>query len=393
MKPTLWASLFLLLGLFWLLPLGVAAQEMRTLSDGTRIVVYSDGSARYFHNNALVPDFSGSDSAATYPVFFAKIEPLSAAVNITEDDLKRIANRQLELAREAATLAEERALAAKVNQELLADKLSQAKGQSTPNVLTDDRLDRQWQLAQKIALEAQQELQKAQLQLRQAQQVLAQNRYVEAYNLSRLLRRQRSERGSGSDAELPHAKRLLGQAAAGFTGYGNPITQNPALPYQPCTIAYEGTEPESGQFVRASAPELFFTHTDESLRPYLQGREYLTAKAFVHSKTGYRYLTIQISFANPNALQTYGYLEQGSLLSLHLLDGNYVNLRSLKTANGSWNEKRGELTYEVTYVLDRGILGILKNSELDYLQLFWSSGFEEYEVYQVDLLQRLMNCL
>jgi hypothetical protein len=179
----------------------------------------------------------------------------------------------------------------------------------------------------------------------------------------------------------------------GFTGYGKTVAQRSSPPQVPCSLAFEGPDENTGQHIRASAPELFFTPTDQSLRPYLAGKEYLSAMAYIHSRGGYRYLTLKIAFANPNAITTYGFLDKGSLLSIHLLDGNYINLRAARAANGSWDADLGELSYEVTYSIDRSNISSLRQSDLDYIQLFWSSGFEEYDIFQVDVLQRLLACL
>lgn len=368
-----------------------SAQVIRTHTDGSKIIVYPDGTARYFNTSELVVDYNGSDSSAAYPFISVSIEPLSNTVDVTEEDLKRIAIRRLELATQAAELAEERATAAAENRHLLEGKLNSAK--SLEDGQTASRLQRQVLLARKIEGESSRELIEARNQLEDARMILQQNRYVESYNEARRKRRARSARGARNEETLPHARRLLGVADANFTGYGKPVTQRPNLPQTPCSLAFEGPDENSGQYIRASRPELFFTHTDESLRPYLQGKEYLTARAHVHSRGGYRYLTLQLTFANPNAIQTYGYLAEGSLLSIHLLDGNFINLRAINTANGNWNAERKELEYEVTYAIDRAMISSLRQSELDYVQLFWSSGFEEYDIYQVDVLQRLFNCM
>lgn len=368
----------------------LVAQEIRT-HKGAKIIVYPDGTARYFNSRELVEDYNGSDSTSAYPVIAVKIEPLSTAINVTEADLKRIATRRVQIAEEATVLASERAKAALSNRVQLEERFSNVK--STDLTGAAARLQRQLLLAKKIEQESIQEKTEAERQLSLAKNTLEQGRYVAAYNESRQRRRARSSQGAENEDALPYTRKLLGIQREGFTGYGKTVTQRLSLPQVPCSLAYEGPDENTGQHVRASAPELFFTHTDQSLRPYLAGKEYLSANAYVHSRGGYRYLTLRIVFSNPNAITTYGFLDQGSLLSLHLLDGNFINLRAARAANGSWDADRGELSYEVTYAIDRSIISSLKQSDLDYIQLFWSSGFEEYDIFQVDVLQRLLTCI
>ncbi len=382
--------LFLSLLFFGCLP-SLSAQVIRTHTDGSKIIVEADGSARYFNTNEPVEDYNGKDAASIYPVIAVTIAPLDAEVSVSEEDLQRIAIRKMQLAEEAEVLAKERAAAATANRQQLEKRLAAAK--SPDQAALAGQLQRQFQLAKKIEQEAAFEQATAQNKYQAAKRVVDQKNYAQAYNESRSIRNARAARGAKSETLLPHAQKLLGLPKESFTGYGRSIHQNGQLPDTPCQLAFEGNDPESGQYLRASTSELLFTHTDETLRPYLEGKEYLSATANIQSKGGYRYLVVRLTFANPNALQTYGYINKGSLLNIHLLDGNFIHLSAANVANGSWDEKRRELFYEVVYPIDRSMISTLRQSDLDYLQIFWSSGFEEYDIYQVDVLQRLLNCL
>lgn len=374
-----------------LISFSLEAQAIRTHTDGSKIIVDADGSARYFNTNEPVEDYNGKEGTAAYPVIAVKIEPLSSSVSVSEEDLKRIAVRKMQLAEEASELAKERAAAATANRQQLEKRLAAAKGPQEENLAA--QLQRQLQLAKKIEREAAHEQANAQNKLQAAQVVITQKNYVEAYNNNRKAQRAIAEKSKTSKTLLPYAQKLLGQQKKGFTGYGETVSNKGGVPQIPCQLAFEGTEVNSGQYVRYSEAELLFTHTDESLRPYLEGKEYLSAKAYVLSRGGYRYLLLRLNFANPNAIQTYGYIDKGSILSLHLLDGNFLHLRSASVSNGVWDEIKQELYYEVSYPIDRAMISTLRQSDLDYIQLFWSSGFEQYDIYQVDVLQRLLNCL
>jgi len=86
-------------------------------------------------------------------------------------------------------------------------------------------------------------------------------------------------------------------------------------------------------------------------------------------------------------------LAKNSSLSLHLLNGRHLSLQAAQEAVGIINHSRREVNYDVTYLLPRGAAAELRNQALDYVRVFWSSGFEQYEVYQVEALRRLMECL
>ncbi|MCB0636436.1 MAG: hypothetical protein KDC54_07445, partial [Lewinella sp.] len=160
-----------------------------------------------------------------------------------------------------------------------------------------------------------------------------------------------------------------------------------------CDFAYEGADNNTGQYRRDNESELLFTFTDERLRPYLEDQEYLACDGYLSSIGGYRFLTLKFTFAYPNAREAYGFIDQNSVLTIKMLNGDFINLRAGVMARGSYDTVREELTYEVQYPIDRGLLASLKNSEVDMIRVFWSSGFEEYEIRQMDFFQHQLRCL
>ena len=81
------------------------------------------------------------------------------------------------------------------------------------------------------------------------------------------------------------------------------------------------------------------------------------------------------------------------MLTLKLLNGDVINLRAGQMDRGKYDTVKQELTYSVYYPIDRSYLGLLKVSELDLIRVFWSSGFEEYPIHQMDFFQRQLQCL
>jgi hypothetical protein len=165
-------------------------------------------------------------------------------------------------------------------------------------------------------------------------------------------------------------------------------------PKQACKIAFEGKDEYSGMWRKDIQQQLLFTHTDERLRLYLKEKEYLRCEGFITSLGGgYRFLSLQFTFAYPNAREAYGFIEKGSILTIHLLNGDYVKLQAGKMDRGRYDTEQELLTYQVHYPIDRTQINLLKNSEVDKIRVFWSSGYEEYEVYQLDFFINQINCL
>ncbi|MEM8583753.1 MAG: hypothetical protein AAGF87_05760 [Bacteroidota bacterium] len=357
------------------------SQEMRE-HNGRMMMIVDDTTAIWFDTREPV-------DRSLFSVVSVNIEPLEDAVDpITEGDLIRIAQRQQQLAEEASILAASRARAASQNRNQIHQKLMTAK--SVGDASEAAQLQRQLQLAERIATETEEERLAALRNANRATAVVEQGRHVEMYNLNRRKRRERRRRRPVSDSEQTTSGPAYALAINNFSGYGS---ARPDPPAQPCALAYEGVDEDSGDYVRLTRSERFFSHTDPSLRPYLEGREYLECHAHIYQVRGFHYLQLEVVFANPNAMTTYGFLPENSVLSLHLLDGHHVNLRAAQAANGSWDAAKGLLSYQVSFPIDRAVVNQLRQSELDFIRLYWSSGFEEYDIYQVSLIQQMLACV
>lgn len=140
-------------------------------------------------------------------------------------------------------------------------------------------------------------------------------------------------------------------------------------------------------------PQLLFTYTDERLRVFLKEKEYLRCEGFLSASEGFRFLTLQFTFAYPNAREAYGFIEKGSVLTIKLLNGQYVNLQSGAMDRGRYDTQKELLTYVVQYPIDQSLLGLLQNSEAESVRVFWSSGYEEYPVFFLDFFMHQLRCL
>ena len=137
-----------------------------------------------------------------------------------------------------------------------------------------------------------------------------------------------------------------------------------------------------------------FSHTDERLRHYMKERDYLNCKAYLSTVNGgFRVLNLEFNFAYPNAREAYGFIEKGSILTILFINGDFINLKSGVLAEGQYDIKKELLTYRVQYPVSQGQVSYLKKNELDRVRVYWSSGFEEYEVYELDFFINQAACL
>ena len=126
----------------------------------------------------------------------------------------------------------------------------------------------------------------------------------------------------------------------------------------------------------------------------MKDQEYLRCEAYLSSIAGgYRFLTLEFTFAYPNAKEAYGFIEKGSILTIKLLDGGFINVKSGTLDQGSYDINAQILSYRVVYPIDQSQLSFLQKSEVDSLRVYWSTGYEEYDVYEIDFFIDQMECL
>ncbi len=366
------------------LSLPIRSQVVRENLAGEKIVVYPDGQFSYFKD--LPGQRMLASGSIPYPVYNGTIEPLDGSISLNEEDLFKVAIRQAQLAVDATYLAAEMAQQSKLDRERLEQQLETTTDETLQQILR-----RQLTAAREREVNAFLSLETAKQTAAQDMDLVEKGGFIEAFNarmrlrkLEELLLRRRQV-----DRSYTNTLAISENSLAPPPGYdlmGQP-------PQPDCFTTQDSRDETTGEWARQVAQRLLFTYTDERLRPFLKDKEYLRCEGFLSSKGNRQQLSLEFSFAYPNAREAYGFIESGSILTIKLLNGEFVNLRAEKLERGSYDTRKGLLTYRVVYPIDRRQLNILQQGEADFIRVFWSSGYEEYKIYQLDFFQQQLRCL
>ena len=376
----------------------LSGQEVRTNDKGEMIIVYEDGSWQYFSDLVRGGDTiykPGSEESNKFPVFGGEVAPMEGPmVSITEEYAQKIFIRKAQLAREAANIAQRRAEKARQQLELLEEELGVL--QATPGMEESlvNRQQNRLKAARQTNSRADWEARNAQLEAQRAELQSGNGNYIEQLKIEQ--NPPLPPVAIGQQTELLNGNFYSELLTAGSENIAMIPTSKAFFrpKYSSCKFAYDGTDEYSGQYRKDVQKELFFSHTDESLRLYLKDQEYLRCEAFMSSIAGgFRFLSMQFSFAYANAREAYGMIEEGSLLTVKLVDGGFINVRASKMDRGRYDPESGLLTYQIHYGISTAQINILKKSEVDSVMVFWSTGFEEYKVYNVDFFIQQIYCL
>lgn len=376
-------------------PVRVQSQEIRKNNKKETIIVYPDGSWQYYtdylNGEEQRNPADKAEPTNNYPVFDGTIEPLEGNIKITEEDLFKIAVRRAQLAGEAAKIAQMRWAKAEQARAATERELQQAMVTGRADQAVIEQLNTRLRAAIRTEEESRMEAQNAVKESDRAEFLTQKGQYVVA-----AYKEQQKRRMAGQAVRRDAYKTRAYEQALPLTDNYAGINQQDLIlnpPTKPCEVEFEGIDPKSGNFRKDLRQEFLFSHTDDRLRVYLKDKEYLRCEGYFSENGGYRYLTLEFTFAYPNAREAYGFIEKGSILTIKMLNGDFVNLRSGLMDRGSYDTQAELLTYRVYYPIDRSQINYLKDSEVDAIRVFWSSGFEEYEVYHLDFFANQLRCI
>ncbi len=164
-------------------------------------------------------------------------------------------------------------------------------------------------------------------------------------------------------------------------------------PTFPCT--FSNNESNTENFKKQLEPQLFFAYTPASMLATQNNKD----EDYIHCigqiskiKGGNLILDLTITIASENAKNEYGLIEKGSLLILKMIDKSSITTSSRRTVIGVYNEVDKSVTYEASYNIPSGMVKKLKNVELDIAKLIWSTGYEEYEIFETDFFINQLKC-
>ncbi len=353
----------------------VPAQKATLNDQGEKVIVFEDGSWRYFNEN------SAEDMALWY-AYLKENEPPPSKIlpkdqerlNEAEAYVKQATNNYQGLVLERLLIEEKlntnSALLNKQDRERLEGKQKEFQTQEKTAKKQLDEAKALFELAEKIA-EAEEKNKNKLI----ASYNDVEKGYQKKYQLF-------TSNGTSKSFFYDNAPKTLKKYSEKLDVMVNP-------PAYPCEISFGGSQRNI-----ELPPRRFFEFTSEKMRPFLDGKSFITAEAFLSQVDRKIYtLTLTITIASQFAQEEFGFIKKGSPLALNLIDGNRVVLNSLTGSQGQLNENGESVTYSTSYVIDNYEKKILTEAELSSIRFIWSTGYEDYPIHEMDFFIDQFNCL
>ncbi|MFZ4376324.1 MAG: hypothetical protein ACOYN9_08205 [Saprospiraceae bacterium] len=369
------------------LPIILFGQEIRQNEIGERIIVFPDGTWRYFHKRQL--------SGGNYPVVNQEITPLDNPVEITREEVYQLVNRRIQQAKDAIYYADIRAKAMLEQEKELQNKIVIAQQNSLVPPDELNKLLKQLMLTQQLAATSLGTIKEAQSDILITEDLKMKGDILRLFKPESTPGKLDLNTVFASE-EMVNLDFFANDSPLSFYGQnmGAILPDNLSVTNNICEYSYEGLDAKGIDWRRDGEKELLFTFTDERLRLFFPDKEYLRCEAFL-SSVGKRekQLTIEFRFAYPNAREAYGVIEKNSLITLKLFDGQIIELKAGELDLGKYETDKDILTYRMIYKMDNQQINLLRKQELEEIRMYWSAGFEVYPVYNIDFFSRQLKCL
>ena len=140
-------------------------------------------------------------------------------------------------------------------------------------------------------------------------------------------------------------------------------------------------------------PQFFFHYTPEEMRSHLKSGHYLEANVSVKQSNGITNLLISFVVNSRNAKRDFGILEEKAQLRVKFINGQTLILFNTIRDVGRLIPDKNQFVYTGRYVLDANAIKNFEKDGIDTIRVSWSVGYEDYNIYFVDVIKEQLACL
>lgn len=160
-----------------------------------------------------------------------------------------------------------------------------------------------------------------------------------------------------------------------------------------CEIVFNGYDKDIGHNRKEVKTQPFFSYSQEKMKPYFKSEDFLTCNANVAKIGKKHFLTLKIRIRSKDATKTYGSLQADNNLVIELINGRKIYGRNINIDKGEIESYTGHTLYKGIFELRNDDLKDLKKHYVDNLAIIWSSGYEQYDIFNVDFIKNQLECL
>ena len=172
----------------------------------------------------------------------------------------------------------------------------------------------------------------------------------------------------------------------------NDVMLNPPQPT--CKLGVNRRDEFTGNVYREMQYAELFRYTNAVMKKILPASQpHITCKAALASDASGGVLLLQFTIKDATARRSFGGLPAKSIVSLKFINGEIITLFNESNQEVRFDAEQGVAVFTGQYPFQSGVFKKLEKMELDQIRVAWSTGYEDYNVQQVGLLQQQASCL
>lgn len=160
-----------------------------------------------------------------------------------------------------------------------------------------------------------------------------------------------------------------------------------------CQLVYNGFDESLNAHRKETVAGRIFSYTHPKLIRHFKNNGFLIGSGSMIKSNDKYYLNLEISIKSKDARRSYGRVEKDAMLRITLLSGKKIFLNNRISSEGKLESYTGYTVYNCFYGLENEDVEDLEKLEIDKIGIMWTTGFEEYPVYQIDFIQNQILCL
>jgi len=161
----------------------------------------------------------------------------------------------------------------------------------------------------------------------------------------------------------------------------------------PCEITFDGKDPVTRKKKKETGTGRLFTYTQPKLKPYFKSDDFMKCDSRLTKVGKNYYLTLEFRLRSKDATKNYGKLNTDGEVRIEFIDGTFILGKNIVADSGEIEPYSGNTLYTAIYLISKASINDLEKKLVDNVGVMWSSGFEQYDIYNVDYLQHQVKCL
>jgi hypothetical protein len=169
-------------------------------------------------------------------------------------------------------------------------------------------------------------------------------------------------------------------------------TISPKIQYDPsCKITIDNKINKLRHLATDHSP--FFRFTPEKLKSYFKDKELMEVSVNMEKIGKQHNMVVTIKIISKDAAKNYGMIQKENMLKATFISGKSIVLNASDDARSTIETYTGHSVYNIKYLMEKEDIDIFTNVPLDTVGIMWSSGYETYDIYNVDVIMNQLKCL